>query len=308
MTTRTQVVVGVDGGPGGLRAAEYAALHAQEHDLSVRLVHAYHVIAMATPAMVPMQSLEDAREFGADALRAAAHRVRDTAPGVEVDTELVIGSAPAALINTSADAALVVVGRNPTHGIERVLMGSTSTPVAARAHAPVVSVPANWNRSQDAAVVVVGTDGSEQGRAAVAFAFDEASRRGSALSAVRIWTIPPSWAFDAVRLTGEQEWLEDAELSLAEDLAGYSEQYPDVDVTRIVERAVSPAKALVAHGTGASLLVIGARGHGGIPGLDMGMVARSVLAHANVPVAVVHRQDVRRTEPQAAGSAAGSRN
>jgi nucleotide-binding universal stress UspA family protein len=298
MTSRTQIVVGVDGGPGGLRAAEYAALLAQEHGFTVRLIHAYHLIAVAAPAMVPVQPVESLRSFGENALRDAAQRVKDTAPHVEVHTELVMGSAPAVLINASAHAAAVVVGRDPIHGLERMLSGSTSTPVAARSHAPVFSVPAAWRRQDDATTVVVGTDGSEQGRAALAFAFDEASRRGASLTALRVWAIPPSWAFDVVHLTREGEWLEDAELSLAEDLAGYAEQNPDVPVNRIVERSPSAAKSLVSHASGTALLVIGARGHGGVPGLDMGMIARSVLAHADVPVAVVHRGDVQRTPAQ----------
>jgi nucleotide-binding universal stress UspA family protein len=293
MTTRSHIiVVGIDGGPGGLRAAEYAALMAQEHDLTVRLVHAYHIVAVATPSMMPMQSADTLRRFGEEALRAASQRVHDTASGVEVDTELVTGSAPAVLINASKHAALVVVGHNPIHALERILTGSTSTPVAARAWAPVVSVPAAWSRQRDAAAVVVGSDGSEQGRAALAFAFDEASRRRAPLTAVRVWSIPPSWAFDVVHLTRESEWREDAEASLAEDLTGLAAQYPDVELTRVVERSSSPAKSLVTHAAGASLLVIGARGHGGVPGLDMGMIARSVLAHAEVPVAVVHRHDL----------------
>ncbi|HSS68580.1 MAG TPA: universal stress protein [Nocardioidaceae bacterium] len=291
-TSHTQIVVGIDGGPGGLRAAEYAAMLAREHNLTVRLVHAYHLIGVATPAMVPIESADTLRAFGQNALRAATRRVKDAAPLTEVDSTLVMGSAPAALINASKSAALVVVGRNPTHGLERMLTGSTSTPVAARAHAPVVSVPAQWSHSNDTARVVVGTDGSTQGRAALAFAFDEATRRGSTLTVVRVWAVPPSWAVDVAHRPSEQEWREDAEIALAEDLAGYSEQYPDVAVTRIVERSSATARVLLDHGADASLLVIGARGHGGVPGLDMGMVARNVLAHAGVPVAVVHRADV----------------
>jgi nucleotide-binding universal stress UspA family protein len=250
--------------------------------------------------MVPMQSAETLRAFGEAALRAATERVKDTAPEVPVDTELVMGSAPAALINASNYAALVVVGRSPIHGLERLLAGSTSTPVAAQSRVPVISVPAGWTRSSDTAAVVVGTDGSTQGRAALAFAFDEAERRGAPLTAVRVWSVPPSWAFDVVHVTSEREWCEDAQISLAEDLAGYAERYPDVQVTRVVDRSPSPARTLVSRAAGASLLVIGARGHGGVPGLDMGMIARGVLAHANVPVAVVHRGDAWPVSPRPA--------
>jgi nucleotide-binding universal stress UspA family protein len=301
LTLRTEIVVGVDGGPGGLRAAEYAAIRAQEHGFAVRLVHAYQVVVMASPALVPVESLDTVRASAVGALRAATQRVKDTAPGVEIDIHPVMGSAPAALINASSNAALVVVGRNPTHGLGRMLSGSTSTPVAARSRAPVVSVPAGWNRDHDRATVVVGTDGSEQGRAALAFAFEEASRRHAPLTAVRAWAIPPSSAFEVVPLTSEREGLHDVVLSLAEDLVAYDERYPDVPVVPVVERSSSPARTLVIHACGASLLVIGARAHGGVPGLEMGMVARNVLAHANVPVAVVHRADLESEKPPAVG-------
>jgi nucleotide-binding universal stress UspA family protein len=252
-------------------------------------------MTIATPAMVPLEAADTLRQNGEEALRAAAERVDDTARGVEVDTELLRASAPAALINASKYASLVVVGRNPLHGLDRLLSGSTSTPVAARAHAPVVSVPAGWNRANGAAPVVVGSDGSPQGRAALAFAFDDASRRGAPLTAVRVWAVPSAWAFEAAALADDRAWREDAEISLAEDLRGFAEQYADVPITRIVEYSPSPARVLLSRGSAASLLVIGARGHGGVPGLDMGMVARSILAHADVPVAVVHRGDVAET-------------
>jgi nucleotide-binding universal stress UspA family protein len=301
------VVAGVDGGPSGLRAAEYAAFLAQEHGLSVRLIHAYHVVAAVAPAMVPLASADTFRSIGLEALRAAAERAHDAAPGVEVETELALGSAPAVLINASKHAELVVVGRSPIHGVERVLSGSTSTPVAARAWAPVVAVPEGWKGpvgAENGRGVVVGTDGSTQGRAALALAFDEAARRHVPLTAVRVWGIPPAWAFDVVHLTNDEEWREEAQVSLGEDLAGHLERYPDLPVTPVVERSTSIARSLLQHACGADLLVIGARGHGGVPGLDMGMVARSVLAHADVPVAVVHRGDLRAEQVPAGGRVA----
>ena len=289
MTTRKMIVAGVDGGPDGLRAAEYAARIATDEGHVVRLMHAYHLIPIAGP-MVPAISDQELRESGAAALAEAGRLLANLTPTVSVSTQLVMGSPAAVLVNASRTAAMVVVGRSSAHGLERLLGGSTSTAVAAKARTPVVSVPESWSHHRDDGRVVVGVDGSVQGRDALAFAFAEASRRKSALVAVRVCEIPPPWAFDFSRFEkAAPTWLESAELALAEDLAGWREKYPDVGVDRVVERSRSAAQVLVDRSEGASLVVIGARGHGGLLGLDMGLTARNVLGHAHAPVAVVHR-------------------
>ncbi len=73
---------------------------------------------------------------------------------------------------------------------------------------------------------------------------------------------------------------------LAELLAGWSEKYPDVQVTRQVAGARASDALLVASGR-AQLLVVGARGVGGFRGLLFGSVSQAMLHHARCPVAVV---------------------
>lgn len=116
---------------------------------------------------------------------------------------------------------------------------------------------------------------------------------------VRVWEYPARWYSDLPAMDEELDaWFDAARLALAEDLAGWSEEYPEVQVSRVVEHSVSAVKTLVARSEGASLLVVGARGHGGLPGLDLGWTSRSVLAHASVPVAVVHQGDAAVLEPE----------
>ena len=55
-----------------------------------------------------------------------------------------------------------------------------------------------------------------------------------------------------------------AEELLAERLAGWQEQYPDVQVTRIVEQA-QPARQIVQQSEEAQLVVVGSRGRGDPP-------------------------------------------
>ena len=74
-----------------------------------------------------------------------------------------------------------------------------------------------------------------------------------------------------------------AEELLAERLAGWQEQYPDVQVTRIVEQA-QPARQIVQQSEGAQLVVVGSRGRGGFAGLLVGSVGETVAQMARVPV------------------------
>jgi nucleotide-binding universal stress UspA family protein len=73
---------------------------------------------------------------------------------------------------------------------------------------------------------------------------------------------------------------------LAELLAGWSEKYPDVTVTRDVVRGRADHTLIEASGR-AQLLVVGARGVGGFRGLVFGSVSQAALHHAHCPVAVV---------------------
>ena len=292
-----RVIAGVDGTDAGLRAAEYAAYEAQERDADLLLVHAYHVAVGLNP-MSPWYGMDALRQTGQQALREASQTVVTTTGCRPPGTWLAAGTAAGALVEASKTAALVVVARRDVHGIHRVVSGSTSTAVAARAESAVVSVPVGWSpspgRSGKRGRVVVGVDGSAAGRDAIEFAFREASRRSADLVAVHGWEVPASWFKDEAYLDSHRaEWEQLARLSVAEELAGWQQDFPEVRVTTIVEPARRPADALIEHSQDALLLVIGARGAGGIPGLHLGWTAHLLLQHAPCPLAVVHHDDSR---------------
>jgi nucleotide-binding universal stress UspA family protein len=76
-----------------------------------------------------------------------------------------------------------------------------------------------------------------------------------------------------------------AEEVLAERLAGWQEQYPDVTVSRTVVQA-QPARQLVQQSEQAQLVVVGSRGRGGFAGMLVGSVGETVAQMARVPVIV----------------------
>jgi nucleotide-binding universal stress UspA family protein len=287
---REPITVGVDGTEDGLRAAEFAAVEAREQHRPIRLLHACHASTLSAP-MAPMYGTDVFRE-GLTALDAAERRVRTFGIGIPVDKSQIAAPVASALEQASKTSALIVVGRRSAGRVERLLTGSTRSAVASKAHCPVVSVPVGWKPGEDGHGIVVCVDGSDSGRHALQFAFAEASRRRARLIALRSWEIPSRWSTDLPDMAREDaEWLERIELALAEDLAGYQEDYPEVQISRVFERSAAASDALVRRSKGATMLVVGKRALRPMAGLDLGWTERSVLARATCPVVVVHKRD-----------------
>ncbi|GGS94943.1 universal stress protein [Planobispora rosea] len=135
--------------------------------------------------------------------------------------------------------------------------------------------------------VVVGTDGSAAGSAAVEWAADDAARMRAPLRVVFAADRPP---YDIPRLSA-QEWgdalTRNAERVLAEAEALARKRQPEIKVTtRVIEGA--PAVVLREQAESAAEVVIGSRGLGGFAGAVLGSVSVHVAGHARGPVVVVH--------------------
>jgi nucleotide-binding universal stress UspA family protein len=136
--------------------------------------------------------------------------------------------------------------------------------------------------------VVVGADGSEGSTGAIGYAFAQASERLLPLTVVHVSTPASSRTTVGLRPTrSDLAAIAQHEQALtAEEVAGWSEQYPDVRVNRHVLSG-HPVTALVEHSEGAEMLVVGSRGRSAFAGLLLGSVSQGVLQHAHCPVAVV---------------------
>lgn len=108
------------------------------------------------------------------------------------------------------------------------------------------------------APVLVGIDGSPASEAATALAFDEASRRRVDLVALHAWT--DLGMFPVLGMDWREREKREAEV-LAERLAGWQEQYPDVRVHRSLV-CDKPARWLLEHSEQAQLVVVGSHGRG----------------------------------------------
>ncbi|MFJ3160969.1 universal stress protein [Streptomyces kanasensis] len=285
------VVVGVDGSPESLAAAEWAAREAALRGLPLRLVQAW--------LRQPVDGAPE-RDGAAEELRArrlldeVAAEARTRHPGLEVTSALLPAPPVPALLTAGNAAEMLVIGSRGHGALLGFLLGSSGQQVIAEADRPVVAVRSPREDAPgpgaDGGEVVVGQQGDARESAAVlGFAFAAAAARGVGVRAVRAWSLPSVYAYTpgALRPVDEAGGLVPyEEKALAEALAPWRERYPGVPVTEHVELG-SAGQVLLSVVTGASLVVVGRRVRRAPVGTRIGSVAHAVLHHAPGPVAVV---------------------
>jgi nucleotide-binding universal stress UspA family protein len=138
--------------------------------------------------------------------------------------------------------------------------------------------------------IVVGIDGSDGSKHALAWAAKEARLRNASVTLVEAWQLPVA-AYGGMGWSGiGTELLEDlrkeAEQRLDELCTEFSAELEGLTVERkVVESAA--AQALVEAADGADLLVVGTRGHGGFAGLLLGSVSQQCAHHSPCPVVII---------------------
>ncbi|HET9731398.1 MAG TPA: universal stress protein [Acidimicrobiales bacterium] len=175
-------------------------------------------------------------------------------------------------------------------------------------------------RARAAAPVVVGVDGSVGSRVALRFAAKEAELRDTRLVVLMVqageaaYTPPGSAPGEGMSsladlMTGAATRVAvkasphirlphvtpRLRALVAKELGEQSERPVDLELWE-----GSTWRVLAERSGSAAMVVIGARGGGGFPGLRLGSVAQRVLSHSRCPVVVVRRWPI----PESAGAAA----
>lgn len=308
------IVVGVDGSDQSMCALLWAVEEAQRRSTPLYVVTAYTVPIFAASSMdAGYATVDDAviREGASSVLDEALERVRER--GVELIPRIEAGDAAGVLLDLSVEAELVVVGSRGRGGFVGRLLGSVSSAVPAHAACPTVVVPLCCagrlgqpelqdprmrgeevtSPAQVEPVVVVGVDGSEQGRMASLVAAEVAASRNLPLKA--ICALPPfSGSLAWVPAPLDREALHaDIEVQLAAGKDWLQSHFPQLRMS--VELLDGPpAEVLIEASRTAELLVLGTRGRGGFAGMLLGSTSQGVLHHAKGPVMVVpDREDPR---------------
>lgn len=293
MTGIKPIVVGVDGSESSSTAVVWAANTAAALSLPLHIVTVVHFPAFyySEPYLAESfkQELADTAKARLGSARVLATQTIDETT-FEITTEKYEGQVNQTLIDLSEDAHTVVLGSRGHGEFTGLLVGSTTTAVAAHAHSPVAVVRGRTldGRPPTEGPIVVGVDGSESSERAVAVAFEHAAARGATLIAVNVWSdvsVQPSLGsrpedplWSSIQ-TGE-------EVVLSERLAGYQERYPDVVVERVVARD-RPVRVLSEYAEKAQLIVVGSRGRGGFAGMLLGSTSNALLHTADCPVLIV---------------------
>jgi nucleotide-binding universal stress UspA family protein len=133
--------------------------------------------------------------------------------------------------------------------------------------------------------IVVGADGSRHSVEALRWGAYQASALGARLEAVTAWEYPASFGWAAV----PTDWdpAKDMEKVL-QDAVGeaFGNQLPSGLELQVREGGA--ARVLIEASQGATMLVVGSRGHGGFAGMLLGSVSANVAEHASCPVLIIH--------------------
>ncbi|MBT1180440.1 universal stress protein [Bifidobacterium sp. CP2] len=325
MTTQTfnaapdaDIVVGVDGSDESFAALRWAM---RESALSGRRVNAVYGWTRSWDMGAEPDSEEGWERVRHDIAAQLRRWVDEASEGVDFDpADLTLtsvkASGTAALLQIGRDARQIVVGRRSLGPVARWFLGSLSASLAESAEVPVTVVrlaggeeetvtndianalspveekvyylPSEGVVEESRRPVVVGVDGSDISRRALAFAAEEARLHDAPLQVLFCWQLKdlgsvPGYERAVAPIEVGQRRAEEmlagvlAEASLPEGLEVGSHAFH-----------ISASKGLVAASRYASHLVVGSRGLSGLDAHFLGSVSRQIVNFAECTVTVVH--------------------
>ncbi|MQA79640.1 MAG: universal stress protein [Streptosporangiales bacterium] len=137
--------------------------------------------------------------------------------------------------------------------------------------------------------IVVGVDGSEESKEALAWAVRQAALVDGEVEAIMAWEFPMTY-YGWVPEIDIDEYANRDRATLDKCVREATADHPDVKVTGDLRRG-NAAQVLVDAARNAELLVVGSRGHGAFAGALLGSVSDRCTHHATCPVVVMRTKD-----------------
>jgi nucleotide-binding universal stress UspA family protein len=300
MTTRTPIIVGIQGAGHDDAAVSYALRLAARTGEEVRLVHAIQPIVdvsagslgMATGPIIEARQAERVEHERMLELAAASARRRAADMHLSAITmdPVVVEQDPGRALCDAAGAGRVVLGRDDER-FNSWWHSSVGRSVLHHAKGPVTIVPSRAAvEAPGDAPVVVATDGSPTSHAALCWAAQLARSDGRRLLVAHVWDYPYIGLRTAI--TEPADLMEEDARDLVErDIAALRDGVGDhLDIQPLVLRGDVVGRLVDAAGT-ASEIVVGAHGRGGFTSMVLGSVSRGVAGHAEAPITVIRRRD-----------------
>ncbi|WP_431948838.1 universal stress protein [Actinacidiphila sp. bgisy167] len=267
------VTVGLDGSPESHAAVCWAAQEALRRSVTLRMVHA------------------GGHPYGDALVREAVQELAGRHPDLPVTTDVADAPPAELLVAEAGRSELLALGSQRLSGLGGFLLGAVGQMTLARAEGPVVVVRTGQEEDagDDRRPVVLGFSLRKGADEVMAYAVEDARRRGARLRVVHAWSYPPTYGY----VPAAMDPTCGAEISAAERhavqaaLLPWREKAPGVEIVEEVV-AGNAAQPLVDAAAGAALLVVGrCRNRPAGVGPHLGPVAHAVLHHAACPVAVV---------------------
>lgn len=239
MTSRPVVVAVKATQPAALA---FAAEAARARGVSLRVVH-----CVAPLAEDHDPTVDDILWLGAgqQVLDVANETIGRIAPELAAEFVLEPGAPEKVLLKDGENACLVVVGTDADDWTERLREGHVAEHLAKHSPVPLAIVPERSLSQTRTGAVVVAIDAATTAEGPLRFAFSEASRSTNELHVVHV--APPDVLYSETTALRAQ---------IAEILAGWSEQYPDVDVSREL-LFDEPGEGSLRAGRTAEVLIVG---------------------------------------------------
>jgi nucleotide-binding universal stress UspA family protein len=290
-TSGGSIVVGLDGSASSTEALIWAATEAGLQKRPLTIVHAEKPFSSSQRAWLTQagittreivdQTLADAREIVDRArVRAAA-----LCPDVEISATVQEGDPRNVLLEMAGVANMIVLGSRGRGPVASLLMGSVSVALVRHATCPVLIMRPEGH-DQEHRGVLVGSDGSAQSLTTVELAYREASIHQMPLTVVHCLWDPLVARVRWGHLTPADPYYEDAQLQIAEALAGMTEKFTEVPLHVVLTKGAVDA-CLVDLSRRHDLLVVGRHAHSLAGRLGWGGLTTAIVERASGPVLVV---------------------
>ena len=278
-----KVVVGIDGSPDSRVALEWA-VDPDKNLGEIRTLTAYNIgpffdgLGMAPSAVY---SPEIFREAAEERAKSVLNQVDPTLLGSH---RTVQGSAGRCLVEAAEDADLLVVGCRGRSAAAEMLLGSVGSYCVKHSNVPVAIVPETGHIRGPLSRLVVGVDGSDNGKAALRWALDHIDQYGKV---VAMGTFAMMFHAFSVPEPPEPELVAQMTDVVQEAVSAVASQKEIDQFIEIDVHAGDPRMELRIGGENSSALVVGSRGHRGVAHLLLGSTATSLAQHPTAVTIVV---------------------